>query len=343
MADKMTELVGVTTRPPVGGEAQTAGAILEGLAVQARMFSAGAAMNLLQLGRVLCEARPMIGHGDWEGWVRENAHMPIRSAQQYMQAYRKFGIDPEISRLGASHIIRLLPMSDEEREQLLRDNDVENMTDRQLRDAIRRQREQLRGEVIEDVRAEVAAEMQTEHEREIEDLVRQRDAALAELDEAAAAQAEPDQAMVEELSEARESADHFAELARRAAADKAQALNDLRALRAEYDEQSELLKEQQEMINQTQDEIYSLKSAQARGDVQRGAAGDELTAEALNDAVRDFVGLTARMPYMQATFAGMDQAGKRAYEECLRVIEGWLEGARAALSCCAVEGVLVHG
>ena len=48
-----------------------------------------------------------------------NAHLPMRTAQQYMQAYTKFGIDPEISKLGAGHIIRLLPMSDEERELLL--------------------------------------------------------------------------------------------------------------------------------------------------------------------------------------------------------------------------------
>ena len=316
---------------------------LDGLAVQARMFSAGAAMNLLQLGRVLCEAKELVRHGEWAEWVRINAHLPMRTAQQYMQAYTKFGIDPEISKLGAGHIIRLLPMSDEEREELLRDNDVESMTDRELKAAIREQRERLRGEVIEDVRQEVAGEIQAEADREMAEIIRQRDEAREALREAEARGSESDPALISELETARENWEHFAQMAKEAQNQRAAALKDYNRLQADYDEQRGLLEDQQRMINDQQEEIFNLKSAQARGDTQRAGGGDELTAEAFNDAVRDFVGLTARMPYMQTTFAGMTTKEKRGYVEGLRVIEGWLEGARAALMATAVEGVVVNG
>ena len=84
--------------------------VLEDLAVQAQMFSTGAAMNLLQLGRVLSEAKPLVAHGDWAAWVKENAHMPIRTAQQYMQAYQEFGLDQRYAQLGPSKVIKLLPL-----------------------------------------------------------------------------------------------------------------------------------------------------------------------------------------------------------------------------------------
>lgn len=117
--------------------------VLEDLAVQAQMFSTGAAMNLLQLGRVLTEAKPMVPRGEWAAWVKENAHMPIRTAQQYMQAYQEFGLDQRYAQLGTSKVIKLLPMSEEEREELLRENDLEKMSVREVERAV----QEMRGKV----------------------------------------------------------------------------------------------------------------------------------------------------------------------------------------------------
>ena len=130
--------------------------VLDDLAMQAQMFSTGAAMNLLQLGRVLTEAKPLVDHGEWMSWVRENAHMPVRTAQQYMQAYAKFGLNNRYAQLGPSQIIKLLPMTDDEREQLLKENDVENMTTREIDSAIRAQREKMRAEAMSEARDAIA-------------------------------------------------------------------------------------------------------------------------------------------------------------------------------------------
>lgn len=123
--------------------------VLEDLAVQAQMFSTGAAMNLLQLGRVLTEAKPMVARGEWAAWVKENAHMPIRTAQQYMQAYQEFGLDQRYAQLGTSKVIKLLPMSEEEREELLRENDLEKMSVREVERAV----QEMRGKIGDGGRA----------------------------------------------------------------------------------------------------------------------------------------------------------------------------------------------
>lgn len=316
--------------------ADTAMVTLDNLAIQARMFSAGAAMNLLQLGRVLCEAKALVRHGDWAEWVRVNAHMPIRTAQQYMQAFQKFGLDPEISRLGPGQIIRLLPMTEDERQELLASNDVESMTDRELREAIRRQREEIRGEVIADIRAEVSQEIRDEADRAIGEAIRQRDEARDALAEELERGVEPDREMMAKIDELQESSDHFAELARKAAAEKGEAERQLKALRAEYDEQAEIIRDQQETINGVQDELFSLKSAAARGETIRQGGGEDLTAAALNEAVGEFVAAAARMPYMHTAFAAMSDGERQKYWDCVRVVEGWLAGAREALEARAV-------
>lgn len=128
---------------------------LDGLAMQARMFAQNACMNLLHLGRVLSEARPLIPYGEFEGWCKQNARMSKRTAEQYMQAYAEFGLDTNIAALGTSKIIKLLPMSEDEREKLLAENDVAAMSTRQLDEAIKKQKQQL----LKDARAEAKAEV----------------------------------------------------------------------------------------------------------------------------------------------------------------------------------------
>ena len=130
---------------------------LRQLEIQAEMFSQNAAMNLLQLGRVIAEARPDIPYGEFDQWCRKHARMSKRTAEQYMQAYAEFGLDTKIAELGTSKIIKLLPMAQEEREKLLAENDVSAMSTRQLDAAIKEQREKLLAEARAEAQAEIDA------------------------------------------------------------------------------------------------------------------------------------------------------------------------------------------
>ena len=313
--------------------------VLDELAAQAQMFSCGAAMNLLQLGRVLCEAKPLVQHGEWSEWVRVNAHMPIRTAQQYMQAYKKFGTGPKYAQLGASQIIRLLPMSDDEREKLLSENDVGEMTTRELDEAIRTQREAARAEADAEAGARIAEAM-----RERDELQQRLNAMEAKRDNGKVPKKFLDELKrrEDELKEAEETSQHFAELAKQATADKAAMERQLRAAQDDLQDAEKSIAEQQEALNKAQEELLSIRSAQARGDASHDNAG-ELTADTFGAAVREFVGQCARMPYMGGTFAGMTQKEKARYSELLRTVEGFCAQARAALESVAIEGGVVHG
>lgn len=296
--------------------------IIEGLAMQARTFAQGAAMNLLQLGRVLTEAKPLIDHGEWAFWVRQNAKMSVRTAEQYMQAYREFGLNPKIAELGASHVIKLLPMTPEERDKLLDENDVSGMTTRQLDEAIRAQREQIQA----DARKEAAAEAQeaiTQARKERDDAER-RAAELA---------ARPPE-IPEELTDRLKTQE--AEIARQTELNR-ELLTETAQLRKDYAQIEQDMQEQQEAYNRAQEELLDLKSAQKRGDAERKPAND-LTLDAFSAAVREFVGLCARMPYMTAAFSTMDAHEKQRYDELLRTVEGWAANSRRALDTYAAEG-----
>lgn len=315
--------------------ATSAPAVLDGLAMQARMFVQGAAMNMLQLGRVLTEAKPLVKHGEWEAWVKENAKMSERTAEDYMKAYAEFGLDSKVAELGTTKIIRLLPMTPEERQRLLEENDVSEMSTRQLDAAIREQRAKLQAEA----RAEAQAEIEREREARI--------AAEKRAEELCNRPAEVPEDVIAELRQQREALrSKDAEIQRLAAVGQDSVASQQRLarensnLQREIRERDAMLEEQQAEYDRVQSELLDLQSAQARGDAEREIA-DELTLEVLSSAVRQFIGVCARMPHMSNSFRAMPTGQRNSYDELLRVVEGWAAGARKALDSYSPEGGIV--
>lgn len=310
----------------------SAPSILDGLAMQAQMFVQGAAMNMLQLGRVLTEAKPLVAHGEWRSWVKENAKMSERTAEDYMKAYAEFGIDTKVAELGTTKIIRLLPMTPEERQRLMEENDVSTMSTRQLDAAIREQREKLRREAREEAQAEIERERSAriEAEKRVEEM-RSRPPEV------------PDEVLAELQQQRQVIRDKNAEIQRLAglgqdSLDVQQRLTrENSALQREVRERDAMLEEQQAEYDRVQSELLDLQSAQARGDAERAPA-DELTLEVLSSAVRQFIGTCARMPHMGRAFCTMPTATRNSYDELLRVVEGWAVGARKALESYVPEG-----
>lgn len=89
--------------------------------------------NLLGVGRCLVLARPLIGWGDWEGWVRENTGMSVRSAQRLMRAARETKAGSAMERLSINKIQMLLALPEEKREEVAEKAAEESLTEKQLR------------------------------------------------------------------------------------------------------------------------------------------------------------------------------------------------------------------
>lgn len=285
-------------------------AVLDNLAMQAKTYIQNARMNLLQLGRVLAEAKPLVPHGEWENWVKTNTSMSKRAAEQYMQAYAEFGLNPQIAELGTTKTLKLLPLTEDEREKLLSENDVSSMSTRQLDEAIRKQKQ----EALKEARQEVQGELEKE-----------RTARIAAEQRAKAAKSRPPE-VTKELSDKQRS--HKEQMER--------LTRENSILKQEIRERDEELEEQQADYNRAQEELLNIKSQVAKGDAER-VPTDQLTVDAFASAVRAFIGACARMPHMSATFSAMSQIDKNEYDELLRTVEAWAKDSRKALDSVLVD------
>lgn len=95
------------------------------------------AKNIVDIGLRLIEAKEMLSHGEWLPWLEERVCFSEKSAQNYMRVAREFPNPQLVADLGVRKALALLELPPSERESFTEENDVIDMTSRELEKAIR--------------------------------------------------------------------------------------------------------------------------------------------------------------------------------------------------------------
>ena len=300
--------------------------VLGGLAQEAQYYAKSIANGMIQLGRVLTEAKPLVKHGEWENWIRENAGCSVRYAQVFMQAYARFGNNAAVAQIGErGKIFKLLALPAGTEEQFLAENDVSDMSTREVEEAVRKVREELDAER----RARALAEDQ------VRELMERPPEVPEEVKAQLKTQADTIASQTGEIQ-------RLADIGRTTIEDTNRLRRENAELTREVKEQNELIEEAQRQYDSMRGELLTMQSAAAKGDAERVPV-DELTIDVFAGAVRQFIGTCARMPHMGHTFGTMMLSEKNAYDELLRTVEGWASNARQAMNTIAYEEVEIHG
>lgn len=127
-----------------------------------------AMLYYIELGKRLTEAKALVPHGEWGKWLEEKVDFEKSTANNLMKIYEEYGNSPNlqaIGNLGYTKTVRLMTLPAEEREAFVQNNDVENMSSRELDKAIKERDEALK-------KAKRAEELQRQL-RESQDKVRE--------------------------------------------------------------------------------------------------------------------------------------------------------------------------
>lgn len=297
---------GMTIREQMGMET------LVGLARQAQAFSANITINSIQLGRVFSEAKVLVPHGEWQKWVSENSGLSVRSAQHLMEAYNRFGDNADICRLDKSKVFELLTLPAGEEEQFLAEHDVENMSVREVKAAVKSEREkelEAENQRLEELlhmektcrtNAEMRAEKALSGQTVSEEVKRQMDAVEESLKET-----------VEQNSELRKERDD--------------ALSDADFYKKEYDRVSE--------------ELLAAASTKAKGDAER-TISEDLSGDEFARHARSFLGNVNITTVMRERFAEMDLEEFGVFNNNMKLIENWVDQTRRAMNTVPGEAIV---
>lgn len=135
---------------------------------------------ILTIGRCLIEAKEMLPHGEWLPWLNERVSYSERTARRFMQMYRQLSNRPALADLGASKALALLALPEKDRDEFLAENNVVDMTTRQLEQVIR-ERDEAR-KAAEEAKAEASTAEQARAKMET-DMAMAKESLRAVLDE----------------------------------------------------------------------------------------------------------------------------------------------------------------
>lgn len=120
---------------------------IDGLAAQARALRLSINLNMWQLARVFIEAKELVPRGEWEQWLKDNADVSVRTAQDLMAAYRRFGDNPQFEGLGQAKVFKMLPLPEGTEGQFLAEHDVSTMSTREVQEAVKKAREEAQAAI----------------------------------------------------------------------------------------------------------------------------------------------------------------------------------------------------
>lgn len=102
----------------------------------------------MEIGKRLEEAKSLVEHGQWEAWLKDNVDYSQRTAEQLIQVYHQYGdigmdrlFDEDMNvfkELSYTQAVALLSLPTvEERRNFVQENDVQDMSTRELQEAIK--------------------------------------------------------------------------------------------------------------------------------------------------------------------------------------------------------------
>lgn len=178
---------------------------LEMVAAEIRTFTASMLNNIIEIGRRMCEAKDMLPYGKFGEWIKENTGYSRSTANNFMRVYLEYGTmqgslfgatvedDQTFGKLSYTQALALLALPSGEREEFVETHDVENMSTRELQNAIAERDAAIK-------RAKKAEESQEFLEKQMRTAREERDDAinrLREAEEAATAEVQPDQEAID--------------------------------------------------------------------------------------------------------------------------------------------------
>jgi DNA repair exonuclease SbcCD ATPase subunit len=138
---KQEEQAVVATEPVQSVSTRTADVI----AAEIRFIDAQARQYVLQsaieIGNKLNEAKDLVAHGEWGEWLQNNVNYSKSTANNFMKISTEYQGSQSFVNLSYSQAVALLSLPAEEREEFVANNDVEDMSTRELQAAIKVQQE----------------------------------------------------------------------------------------------------------------------------------------------------------------------------------------------------------
>lgn len=114
---------------------------IEQLTVEVKFYLGQIGQNIIEVGKRLIQAKALLQHGEWQGWLENNFQLSYATAAKFIQCAERFSNVATSRGLKSSQMIELLRLPEDETESFIeakaaQGTPVEDMTVKNLRKEI---------------------------------------------------------------------------------------------------------------------------------------------------------------------------------------------------------------
>lgn len=110
---------------------------IEALTAEILVYKEQTARNIFEIGKRLIKVKEILPHGTWGEWLKVKVDFSEVTAQRFMRCATEFSNTSTSTYLPSSHLFELLTLPTAQREDFMLENNTENMTVKELREAIK--------------------------------------------------------------------------------------------------------------------------------------------------------------------------------------------------------------
>lgn len=122
------------------------------------------AQNIIEIGKRLIKVKENLEHGQFLNWLENKVEFSRYTANRFMKIATEFSNVSAVQHLGSKKLFLLAGLDEEDREEIMKENNVEDMTSRELEQVVKEKKE---------IKKQLEAEQ--EYSNELQDAIKEKE------------------------------------------------------------------------------------------------------------------------------------------------------------------------
>ena len=154
---------------------------IDTLTTEILVYKQQTALNIIEIGKRLKQVKEQLSHGEWGNWLKRKVDFSQQTANKFMRCADEFQNYASTRNLPTGHMFELLTLSPEQREEIMQENEIAELSQKKLREIVKAKKDaekqvedfKLKAAQLEDERDDLKEEFSHMKEN-VEQLIKER-------------------------------------------------------------------------------------------------------------------------------------------------------------------------
>ncbi len=259
------------------------------------MLKEQTAQNIIEIGKRLLKVKENIGHGNFGDYLKNKVEFSRQTANRFMSIATEFSNCSAMSNLGSTKLFLLAGLDEEDREEVMQENNVEDMTTRELEQAVKEKKE---------IKKQLEAEQ--EYSEELQQAIKDKETQIKNLQNKIEKMQIPEKEIIEKEIVKEVVPEHLIN-----------EKEDLKQSIAEQQKQLEALRKRAEKAEST------LRNIKLEDNLEKDEVFDTAKLDMLLFNIKDFLSKNSKYTYLKEDLQNIPSKKKKFIEQGVNSMKEW--------------------